>query len=294
MKIQRILTNNAVVTLNEKGKEQIVCGKGIAFKKRSGDYIEPHLIDKTFMLAPDGKLQKQLEQLLADIPLEYVELANDIVKMARLVMSIQLSDSLIISLADHLYETVRRFKEGVNISNGLAWEIRRFYEREYEVGVVALDMVEKRLGELRLPQDEAAYIAMHIVNAETDNSTMEETFRRTRLIADITRIVRMFFGIDFDESSGYYYRFVTHLNYFVRRVIRGEQYADDTNQELADIIFEKYKRAYECADRIGRFVADKLDYNISDEEKMYITIHIQLVVDKAARKEKNERKEEVT
>lgn len=285
MKIRRILTNNAIITLNEKGAEQIICGKGIAYKKRCGDEIDDFLIDKTFILMPDSKLQKQLEQLLSDIPLEYVELSYDIVKMARLAMNVALSDSLVISLADHLFETVRRFREGVNISNGLAWEIRRFYEREYEVGLLALDMVEKKL-EVALPKDEAAYIAMHIVNAESDNSTMEETFRQTRLIGDITRIVRMFFGIDFDENSGYYYRFITHLNYFVRRILRGETYSDTTNQELTDIIFEKYQKAYQCAGRIGDFVADKLHYRISDEEKMYITIHIQLVVSKAGRKEK--------
>lgn len=282
MKIQRILTNNAIITLNEKGAEQIVCGRGIAYKKRCGDEIDGRSIEKTFMLAPESKLQKQLEQLLSDIPLEYVELAYDIVKMARLAMDATLSDSLVISLADHLCETVRRFREGIMISNGLAWEIRRFYEREYEVGLLALDMAEKKLG-LLLPKDEAAYIAMHIVNAETDKSTMEETFRRTRLIGDITRIVRMFFGIDFDEDSGYYYRFITHLNYFVRRVLRGEQHTDSTNQELTDIIFEKYQKAYQCALRISDFVADKLNYHISDEEKMYITIHIQLVVSKAGR-----------
>ena len=32
MRICRILTNNALVVLDEKGKEQIVCGKGIGYK----------------------------------------------------------------------------------------------------------------------------------------------------------------------------------------------------------------------------------------------------------------------
>lgn len=32
MQILRILTNNAVVILGENKKEQIVCGKGIAYK----------------------------------------------------------------------------------------------------------------------------------------------------------------------------------------------------------------------------------------------------------------------
>lgn len=61
---------------------------------------------------PNDSLQKQMEQLLTDIPLKYVELSNDIVNMARLSMNMILSDSLIISLADHLWATVSRLKEG--------------------------------------------------------------------------------------------------------------------------------------------------------------------------------------
>ena len=40
MRICRILTNNALVVLDEKGKEQIVCGKGIGYKKRPGDNVD--------------------------------------------------------------------------------------------------------------------------------------------------------------------------------------------------------------------------------------------------------------
>ncbi len=292
MKIKRILTNNAVITLNEKKKEQIICGKGIAYKKKAGDEVDISQIDKIFVLMPNDSLQKQMEQLLTDIPLKYVELSNDIVNMARLSMNMILSDSLIISLADHLWATVSRLKEGVNISNGLKWEIRRFYEREYEVGLLALEMSKKVLC-MDLPEDEAAYIAMHIVNAETDNYSMEETSKMIKFIGYITRIVRMFFGIDFDESSGYYYRFVTHLNYFARRVFRGEQYEDNVGLELPGIIFEKYAAAYECAEKIENFILEKRNYQISDEEKMYLTIHIQMVVSKGSKKNKTNREEEL-
>ena len=36
MIIQRILNNNVVIVKNKKGQEEIVCGKGIAFKKKVG------------------------------------------------------------------------------------------------------------------------------------------------------------------------------------------------------------------------------------------------------------------
>ena len=51
---------------------------------------------------PDSNLSQQLEQLLADIPLDYVILSNELVKVARVSMGMKLNDSLFISLADHI------------------------------------------------------------------------------------------------------------------------------------------------------------------------------------------------
>ena len=39
MVIKKILNNNVVVTTDENDNEIVVMGRGIAFKKRSGDYI---------------------------------------------------------------------------------------------------------------------------------------------------------------------------------------------------------------------------------------------------------------
>ena len=37
--IHKILNNNVVITLDDDKREQIVMGKGIAFKKRIGDWV---------------------------------------------------------------------------------------------------------------------------------------------------------------------------------------------------------------------------------------------------------------
>ena len=46
-------------------------------------------------------------------------------------------------------------------------QIKKFYYQEYLIGKVAIGMIEKEL-KVTLPQDEAAFIALHIVNAELD------------------------------------------------------------------------------------------------------------------------------
>lgn len=46
MVINKILNNNAVITFDDKGKEIIIMGKGIAYGKRKGDFIEENKITK--------------------------------------------------------------------------------------------------------------------------------------------------------------------------------------------------------------------------------------------------------
>ncbi len=62
---------------------------------------------------------------------------------------------------------------------------------------------------------------MHIVNAQMDDSgNMNNAYRVTKLIQEITTIVRYFYAIDFDTADIYYYRFITHLKFFALRFVQ--------------------------------------------------------------------------
>ena len=47
MRIDRILNNNVVIIKDENGEEQVVCRKGIAYKKKAGDLLSEKLINKS-------------------------------------------------------------------------------------------------------------------------------------------------------------------------------------------------------------------------------------------------------
>lgn len=51
--------------------------------------------------------------------------------------------------------------------NALLWEVKEYYVKEYEVGKMAQKLVKER-EEVALSDDEAAFIALHIINAEED------------------------------------------------------------------------------------------------------------------------------
>ena len=57
MKIGKALNNNVAVVI-ENNEEKIVMGRGICFKKKTGDTIEPEKIDKVFCLENQEVLRR--------------------------------------------------------------------------------------------------------------------------------------------------------------------------------------------------------------------------------------------
>ena len=267
-----------VVVLDENNKEQVVMGRGLAFKKKCGDEIDPAAIDKVFtMNNPDTN--NKFQELVADIPLEYILLVENIITYAKTHIGKKINDSIYISLADHMYMSLTRFKEGIEVRNALLWDIKRFYKDEYEIGLKALDMIKESTG-VKLPEDEAGFIALHFVNAQLEENPdkVEDMYTITKVMQEISNIVKYYFKFEFNEESVYYYRFVTHLKFFAQRLVTKKTYKENNDDDLLDIIKVKYKNAYECVKTIKKFLVEEYDYLLSDEEMLYLTIHIARVV----------------
>ena len=278
MIIKRILTNNAVVIDDENQQEKIVCGKGIAFKKRPGMEIDEMSINQTFILEGGGEYSR-FEQLLKDVPLEYLELSSEIINMAKLEFAKKFKDNVIITLSDHLYVAIKRCREGMTISNPLLWDIKNFYEIEYDIGLRALELIKNKF-HIQLPNDEAGFIALHIVNVELDEDNMDHIFQVTKVIQEIMTIVKYHFHAEFDTSNVYYYRFITHLKFFALRLLKDNQFNEDEENELLDVVKDKYCTSYECVLKIKDFLEKKNNYTLQEDEIVYLTIHVHRVVHK--------------
>ena len=278
MIIKRILTNNAVVIDDENQQEKIVCGQGIAFKKRPGMDIDEISINQTFILEGGGEYSR-FEQLLKDVPLEYLELSSEIINMAKLEFAKKFKDNVIITLSDHLYVAIKRCREGMTISNPLLWDIKNFYEIEYDIGLRALELIKNKF-HIQLPNDEAGFIALHIVNVELDEDNMDHIFQVTKVIQEIMTIVKYHFHAEFDTSNVYYYRFITHLKFFALRLLKDNQFNEDEENELLDVVKDKYCTSYECVLKIKDFLEKKYNYTLQEDEIVYLTIHVHRVVHK--------------
>lgn len=278
MKIFKILNNNVAVILDDHGDEKIVMGKGICFKKKTGEEISPESVDKVFSLAEE-EVSNKFQVLVQDIPMEHMVLGEEIIAEARLRLGKRLNDMIYISLIDHVHTSIVRFLEGVTVKNALLWDIRRFYQEEYQIGLWALDLMEERF-KVRLPEDEAGFIALHLANAQMDQEVMHNMYEITRIMQELVNIVKYSFQISFDEDDVYYYRFITHLKFFAKRLVERNIYTEDDNDDLWEVIRGKYPKAFGCVEKITQFIEKKYEYELSKEEQLYLTIHVERVVNK--------------
>ena len=276
MKIAKVYNNNVISAFNEKNEELVVMGRGLAFQKKPGDSVEEEKIEKIFALK-NNDMSEKFKTLLYEVPIEYMEVTEDIIKIAKSRLGRNLNDSIYISLTDHIHFAVERNEKGYDIKNALLWEIKRFYKQEFIIGMEALKIIQEKLGVL-LPEDEASFIAMHIVNAEL-NQEMPNVANITKVMQDILNIVKYHFKMDFDEESLNYFRFITHLKFFAQRLYSKTSIEDD-DPFLFETVREKHKAAFECTEKINEYIENQFDYSLTNNEKLYLIIHIQRVVNR--------------
>lgn len=274
MKVIKVINNNVVSSLDEKEREVIVLGKGIGFKKNPGDTIDEGAVEKVFRL-PNAS-QNQFEKLVDQIPYEYVKYVDEIIRYATERLGKKLNKSIYITLTDHIAFAIERHKQGITFTNALLWEIKKFYHTEFEIGKHALELL-KREEKIELPVDEAAFIALHIVNAEMDGN-LDHSMTMPSMMKDIMNIVKYSFQVELDEESLSYERFVTHLKFFLQRAVSNDYYPEDSDAEFYEAIKAKYLKEYACAEKICSYVNNKTGYSVTEEEHIYLTVHISRVI----------------
>jgi beta-glucoside operon transcriptional antiterminator len=173
MKIHKVINNNVISVLTENNQEMVVMGRGLAFQKRPGDFVDEKLIEKVFKLE-NKDFSDRFKTLLNETPMEYMEISDEIIRYAKETLGQKLNESIYVSLTNHIHFAVQRHQKGMDIKNALLWDIKRLYKDEFLVGKHALSIIQQKVG-IDLPEDEAGFIALHVLNAEL-NEEMPEHF----------------------------------------------------------------------------------------------------------------------
>lgn len=280
-RVKKSFNNNIVLVENDEHAEFILLGNGIAFQKKAGDVVDENKIDKRFVLDSE-ELANKFQQLFTEVPLAYIELTDKIITQAEKQLGVTFNNMLYIGLSDHLRYALNRTKEGIPFPNALLWEIKRFYPNEYQAAKAASKIVNY-YEKVWLSEDELGFIALHFVNAQSDSPEMGLTFKMTEIIRTIMTIVQINFKIEIDESTLSYSRFVTHITYFVRRIMQGEiQQSGDTF--IFKQLVKKYPETYQCVKQIAQFLKVNSDITLTEEEMIYFIIHINRVISQSKQK----------
>lgn len=276
MIIERVYNNNVVLVKDEESeKELILTGCGIGFQKKLGQIADESKIEKKFV-AEDAGFRNKISKLAMEIDEDVFKVSSAIIEHAEKKLGCELYDYIYVALTDHIAFALKRYEENIDIKNELLYEIRRIHKQEFEIGLWAIDYLNKEFN-VQMPEDEAAFIAMHIVNANYNEDT-SESFLMTNIVKEILNIIRYFYSVDFNINEMNYERLLTHLKFFAKRLIKRESKENNKN-ELLDIIKIKYEDSYKCTAKIKTFIEDHYEYIVSEDEILYLILHINRVIE---------------
>lgn len=269
--IKKVLNNNAITCVND-GQVVILVGKGLAFKAKSGDVVDESKVENVYVPKKkffDNKMYASLQK----IQIEYFYIAEEIINDGQKRLKDKLDDSIYVTITDHIYTAITRYHMHINLINPLCYDIKRLYPVEFEIGVDAL----KRINEVfnvHVKEDEAAFIALHFVNAEM-GSDMHSTYEVTSIMQEIVQMIKIFFDCDFDVNSINYARFLTHCRFFAQSIIGKKSYLEiNAISEMYEPFVEKYTKQAQCTETISNYIFNKYGYEVGDDEKLYLTMHI--------------------
>ncbi len=275
MLVEKIINNNIISARDEKGIELVAMGKGIGFGQKAGNEIADDKIEKIFRLENIDDTER-FKSLLASLPIEYIRLSLRIVNYAKETLGIQLNQNIYLGLTDHISFAVKRQREGMIFPNVLYDEVKLFYPNEYLVGNHALYLIEQDTG-CRLGEDEAASIALHIVNGEL-NLEISGTFMIIKMMREMMEIIEDKTGIS--EKAAYPRdRLITNIKHLAKRLLSEEALQGREDLKLYDFVRTNYPGEYRLIDKVNRHIEKAYHCSMTEEEKIYLALNVKRMND---------------
>ncbi len=269
--IKKIYNNN-VSLVDCNGTTKIVTGIGIAFKKKIGDIIEAGSILEQYVLEKDTFINSY-DEMLNNISPEEISTMNEVISHASKALNVSFGSRTKLSIIDHLYYAIKRYKEGTELKSDLLWNLKSIYKKEYQVARECVSMVNSNL-DVELCEEECSFLTLHFVNVTYSSCESSKAMVEAGVINDILKIISDYFKVKLDEDDERLSRFVLHLRYLIKKASNGEVVRLVKNKSLFNYCTMSYKRECECSRIIQKYILAKFKYNINEDELLYITIHL--------------------
>ena len=267
MKVIKKINNNVVICLDHNNRELVAFGRGIGFPAAPYELDDLSKIDRTYY-----GVNSSYMGLVNESPEEVFEVAAKIVDMAVNYIDCELSSNLVFTLADHINFAIERNQRNMNLRNPFLYDIRYFYEKEMDIGNLAVKMIRRYL-KVSLPEEEAGNIALHFINAEALSEKENEFNVSDTVVEEVTYLIEKELNIRIKREDFNYSRFVSHLQYLMKRKDAVSSISSD-NIKLYMEMKEEFPVIYQCVLKIRDYMAGKLDWELSEEELLYLILHV--------------------
>lgn len=266
MQIIKNINNNFAIAIDGAGNRLIVSGKGIGFGSVPRTLDDITRINRSYYDVDEAYIS-----MINEIPEEIIDISNRIVDKARMVIDNPISSNIVFTLADHINFSIQRYKKKMNIKLPIVYDIQHLFENEMSIGEYGLKLIHKELN-IYLPKEEAAYIALHIINAEEQDRN-KKVNQDEEIIDKITDIIEKEYDIKINKDNFNYSRFVSHMHYLLKRGKTKHLIYSDNNT-IYDKLKNDYQKTYDCVKKVSEYLNRILKIELTDEEKLYLMLHI--------------------
>ena len=269
--IKKVLNNSVVICQHDMDPEVILLGKGIGFGKKPGDLVDPASVPEKVYQLTDKEEQSQYRELVKHVDEDFIAFMQEIVGFIEQSTGKKVDQHIHIGLTDHLFFTMKRIEQGMEVTNPFLLETESLYPTEYALAERIVDMFHERLDVL-LPDAEIGFIALHIHSATTFKNVLEVN-RHNQIIGQIVQTIESRLNVKLDRTSLDYKRLLRHLRYAVERVATGETV--EAPQKIEKVLRDEYPLCYSTAWELMSIMERELKRPVPRGEATYLTMHLQ-------------------
>lgn len=273
MRVIKKVNNNVAICQDKSGRECVAFGKGIGFNAIPYEPIDLGRIERTFY-----DVSPQYLAMIESLPSDVVEFTAEVVDVARGTLPYELTPNLLLTLADHISFAIRRAREGIYLKMPLALDLEQMYPQEVELARKVVARISSQF-RVPLPKGEASGIAMAFINAHVyspDDFGIRAEDERQAALDGITEIIEREMGVSINRDTFNYARYATHVRYLLDRLREGGS-VDSVNLEIYADLRSEFRAVASCVDRIAEWLERERGYAVTDEERLYLLLHVNRV-----------------
>ncbi len=268
---KKMINNNVALVEDSRGKESIVIGKGIAFKKNKGDFIDDLEIEKEYFKLESNNIN--LVDYFKNINYKILLVCDEIKSLISDYYTLEYTDFMFLSLIDHINGSIYRIDSGINIEGTILSDDLSFYSNEVELAIKTKNLIKEELN-IEFNDNELAFLTLHFIGILYDLKYTTINKKVIEISNEILNIISSSLEEDIEVFA--LERVRVHLKFFLIRQFNKnlKELETENDKDLYFFLKSKYPNSKNMLLKILNYLKDTHNLDISLNEELYLLIHI--------------------